>query len=52
VENEGDKGTRGQGRLLSPIPNNLNILYISSWKNCPLQLKIKMRAVDKTLIST
>jgi hypothetical protein len=35
-----------------PMPHNLNILYISIWKNCPLQLKIKMRAVDKTLIST
>jgi hypothetical protein len=35
-----------------PIPNNLKILYISVGKNCPLQLKIKMRAVDKTLIST
>jgi hypothetical protein len=35
-----------------PMPHNLNILYIWIWKNCPLQLKIKMRAVDKTLIST
>lgn len=35
-----------------PMPHNLIILYISTWKSCPLQLKIKMRAVDKTLIST
>jgi hypothetical protein len=35
-----------------PIFNNLNILYIDVGKSYPLQLKIKMRAVDKTLIST
>jgi hypothetical protein len=60
----GAEGQRGRRRITMtnsqfpipnsqfPIPNNLKILYISVGKNCPLQLKIKMRAVDKTLIST
>jgi hypothetical protein len=68
VEEAGEQGAGGKGekknylfplcsqqelplRLFS-MPNNLNILYISTWKSCPLQLKIKMRVVDKTLIST
>jgi hypothetical protein len=33
------------------LPLSVIFLYIESWKKCPLQLKIKMRAVDKTLIS-
>jgi hypothetical protein len=44
---------------LCPLPNShspnnkfVNILYKWVWKNFPLRLTIKMRRVDKTLIST
>jgi len=50
-EGEGEAGEEitNNFRLLTPT---LNILYTLIWKSCPLQLKMKMRRVDKTLIST
>ncbi|WP_339381716.1 MULTISPECIES: hypothetical protein [Calothrix] len=33
-----------------PHAQIVNILYKRDWKNCPLQLTIKMRVVDKSLI--